>query len=62
MDLLKSAGISADALLLTKLVDAWEDRDVGTADVDDVCLHVDMDDYAIIKLKGKSVDIMCEVN
>ena len=57
-----SPTISNDALFLTMLIDAWEDRDVATTDVDGAYLHADMDDYTLLKLEGKSVDIMCEVN
>ena len=57
-----SPTISNDALLMTMLVDDWEDRDVATADVGGAYLHADMNDYTLLKLEGVSVDIMCEVN
>ena len=37
-----SPTISNDAFLMTMLVDAWEDRDVATADVGGAYLHADM--------------------
>ena len=57
-----SPTISNDALMLTLLVDAWENRDVATADVSGAYLHTDMDDYTLLKLEGEAVDIMCKVN
>ena len=57
-----SSTVSNDALMLTMLVDAWESRDVGSADVSGAYLHADMDDYTLLKLEGGSVDIMCRVN
>ena len=56
-----SPTISNDALLLTMLIDAWDDRYVAITDIDGAYLHADMDDYTLLKLEGKSVDIMCEV-
>ena len=47
---------------MTILVDAWEKRDVATADVTGVYLYADMLDYTLLKLEGKAVDIMCKVN
>ena len=57
-----SPTISNDALMLTMMVDAWENRDVAIADVDGAYLHADMDDFTLLKLEGNSVNIMCEVN
>ena len=57
-----SPTISNDALLMTMLVDAWEDRDLATADVGGAYLHADMNEYTLLKLEGVLVDIMCEVN
>jgi len=57
-----SSTVSNDALMLTMLVDAWERRDVGSADVNGAYLHADMDDYTLLKLEGGDVDIMCRVN
>ena len=57
-----SSTVSNDALMLTMLVDAWENRDVGSADVSGAYLHADMNDYTLLKLEGRSVDIMCRVN
>ena len=57
-----SPTISNDALLMTMLIDAWEDRDVATADVGGAYLHADMDNYTLLNLEGVLVDIMCNVN
>ena len=57
-----STTISNDALLMTMLIDAWEDRDVATADVGGAYLHADMDEYMLLKLDGVSMEIMCKMN
>jgi len=49
------------ALMLTMLVNAWEDRDVATVDVSGAYLYADMDDYTLLKLEGEAVEILCSV-
>ena len=44
------------------MIDAFEQRDVATADVVGAYLLADMDDFVVLKLIGESVDIMCDVN
>jgi hypothetical protein len=53
--------VSTDALMLSILVDALEQRDVATADVAGAYLHADMEDFTLLRMEGKSVDIMCSV-
>lgn len=57
-----SPTVSTDALLCTLIVDAFEGRDVATADIAGAYLHADMDDEVIIRITGPTVDILCEVN
>ena len=57
-----SPTVSTDALFLTMVVDAHENRDVATADVSGAYLNAEMDDLVIIRLTGKTVDLMCRVN
>jgi hypothetical protein len=57
-----SPTLSHDALILSLLIDAYERRDVATADVIGAYLHADMPDFVIIRLTGNAVDIMCQVN
>jgi hypothetical protein len=47
---------------LTFLIDAFERREVVTADVPRAYLHADMDEFTILKLVGQSVDILCKAN
>ncbi len=56
-----SPTVSTDALMLSTMIDAYEERDVATADVAGAYLHADQDDFTLIKLEGASVDIMCDV-
>ena len=57
-----SPAVATDALLLTILVDAKEDRDVGIADVAGAYLKALMDDFVLMKFTGDSVDILCRMN
>jgi hypothetical protein len=56
-----SPTVSTDALMSSIMIDAYEHRDVATADVAGACLHVTMDDFTLFKLEGASVDITCNV-
>jgi hypothetical protein len=51
--------VSTNALMM--LIDAWERRDVATADVAGAYLHADLDDLNLLKLEGESVVIMCDI-
>ena len=57
-----SPTVSSDALVLSIVVDAHENRDVATADVTGAYLKADMDDFVIMKFTGASVDLICEMN
>jgi hypothetical protein len=57
-----SPTISTDALLISLIVDAHEQRDVAVADVVAAYLKADMNDYTLLKFMGESVDIMCKMN
>jgi hypothetical protein len=53
---------STDALMLSTMIDAHEERDVATADVAGACSHAELDDFTLLKLEGESVDIMCNAS
>ena len=57
-----SPTVSTDALMLSLMIDALEERDVATADVVGAYLLADMDEFVLIKLTGDAVDIMCKAN
>jgi Reverse transcriptase (RNA-dependent DNA polymerase) len=57
-----SPTLSSDALFLTILADAFEDRDVGTADVAGAYLHAYMKKFISMRFVGWAVDLLCEVN
>ena len=57
-----SPTISNDAMMMTLLIDAMEERDVGIADVKGAYLLADMKDFVLLKMVGQSVDILCDVN
>jgi len=48
--------------MLSIIIDAYERRDVATADVVGAYLNADMPDFTVTKLTGDAVDIMCRVN
>ena len=48
--------------MITLLIDAWEERDVATADVVGAYLNVYMEDFVVVKLVGDKVDIISKLN
>ena len=44
------------------MIDAYERRDVATADVAGAYLHAKLDDFTLLKVEGESVDILCRVS
>ena len=61
-DEITSPTVSTDALLMTLIIDAMEERKVAIADVPGAYLHATMEDHVIVRMTGKSVDVMCQVN
>jgi len=57
-----SPTVSTDALMLSIIIDAYENCDVVTADVEGAYLHADMEDFVLLKMVGEAADIMCDVN
>lgn len=57
-----SPTVSTNALLLTMIIDAMEQREVATADIPSAYLQAGMPDFVVLKMKGKSVDIMCKMD
>lgn len=57
-----SPTIQLESLMLTLLIDAYENRDVATADVVGAYLMANMDDFVLVKVIGQSVEVMCEVD
>ena len=53
---------SSDAIILTLIINAMENRDMATANVAGAYLNADMDDYVLMRLEGEDVDLMCDVN
>ena len=54
--------VSTDALLMNLMIDAWEQRVVGTSDVTGAYLQAGMEDFLILRMVGASVDVICKVN
>ena len=44
------------------MIDAREERDAETADVVGAYLLVNMNDYVVVKITSKEVDVMCRVS
>ena len=51
-----------DALILSIIIDAHEQRNVATADVAGAYLKAFMDNFVLIKFTGELVDILCKMN
>ena len=57
-----SPTVATDSLMASIIIDAYERRHVGTADIAGVYLKAYMKDYTIMKFTGESVDILCKLN
>ena len=61
----KSAGssstVTTKGLTLTAAIDAHEEQDVSTVDVDTVYLHADNDEEILMKLCGKIVELLVQL-
>jgi hypothetical protein len=59
-----SPTVSVEGLFTTMVIDAYERRDTAIFDVKGAYLHADMppDKRVLLKLRGRFVDIMCQVN
>ena len=59
-----SLTVSIESLIATMEIDAFEGRSMAIFDVPEAYLHADMpeDKRILLKLTGKYVEIMCEVN
>jgi len=58
-----SPTISNDAFLMSLIIDALEERDVATADVEGAYLNADMEDFVIMKITSKDhIQILCSVD
>ena len=56
-----SPTVSTDALMVSIIVDAFERRDVATADIAGAYLKAYMKDFTIMKFTGPSVNILCSM-
>ena len=64
---MSSPTAALESLLVTLLIDAYEDRDVATYDVSGAYLHAKLlsranNERVLMKLTGDFVNIMCKVN
>ena len=57
-----SPTISTEAVFLTALVDAWENRKVAVLDVPGAFMQVDMDELVHVRFRGEMVDKLLEID
>jgi hypothetical protein len=57
-----SPTIANDALFMSIMIDAFENRDVGTADIGGAYLHALMKRFISMRFVGWAVDLLCDVN
>jgi len=55
-----SPTVSTDALMLSIIINAFENRDVATANVEGAYLHTDMEDFVLLTMVREATDIMCK--
>jgi hypothetical protein len=54
--------IATNALMLSIIIEAYEGRDVATADIAGAYLKAYMKDFVLMKFTGNTVRILCEMN
>ena len=59
---MSSPTVQQESLILSLIIDAREGRDVAIADVVGAYLLATMEDYVLIRLTGKPVEIMCGIS
>ena len=57
-----SPSISTEAVFLTALVDAWENRKMAVLDVPGAFMQVDMDELVHVRFRGEMVDKLLEID
>ena len=57
-----SPTISTEAVFLTAIVDAWENRKVAVLDVPGAFMQVDMDELVHVRFQGEMVDKLLEID
>ena len=57
-----SPTMSTEAVFLTAMIDALEDRDIAVIDIPGAFMQADMDDEVIIRFKGKMTELLIEVD
>jgi len=57
-----SPKVSMDALVLSLLIDIWEQHDMAMADVVGAYLNAEMLDFVLLWLTGDTINIMYHVN
>jgi len=57
-----SPTVGSDPLMIFLMIDAIERRDVATADVVGAYLWASMDDFVILKVRGRTVELLCKAN
>jgi len=54
--------IASDALMLSIIIEAYEGRDVATADIAGAYLKAYMRDFVLMKFVGDTVRVLCDMN
>ena len=63
-----SPTVSTEGTILTAVIEAEEERDVGTTDIPNAFIQTDIDrvgkdgNKVIMKIRGALVDILCEID
>ena len=57
-----SPTIQLESLIMSLIIDAKKGEDVAIADIVCIYLLANMQDYVLVKLTGKTVDVMCGVS
>ena len=51
-----------ESVLLTTIVDGYEERFVGVSDTKEVCFDTEFNEFLLIKFENDQVSIMCDID
>ena len=57
-----SPTVTTEALFLTSLIDAEEERDIATVDIPGAFMHSDMDELVHVRLSGPMAELLVRVD
>jgi len=57
-----SLTVQTDSVMLTAMIDATKRRVVVVADIIEVYLNTDIDEFLLLNMEGEQVDVLCKID